>query len=534
MNNLSSREKTLAFIVAGIVPVVVLFFGFTYFIGQKNKKSQELTNVTQQLSDIQFREDQAELKRFAQNQFKQRSLASDVSIAKSEYREWLQGLVEKKIGFDGPPKVTYTAAVPYKSDFGQNKELYTKLNFQLDCSGSYKQIVDFLYQFYEKNYLHRITRLDFYIPRGKKSDGKTTADRDRFAVKVLIEVLSLVDADEERKSILVENKKLFYRPMKQDVNCSELEDYYQLVLRRNLFGFPNNAPSFGSRKKEFEFEEGDRISVRLSADDKDEDDLDFTLTSVDQQVASNQIEKSRGGTFRLDIDEIGEYEFKAKVIDKDYYPKSDEMTVVVVIGEKKKVVKKEDPPAPAPKFDPLKFTTLEAIVQNFSGDPLCWIYIRPLDKMYKVGIGEEFEIGRSLGKIISINRRNAVIEVNGDQYRFEVNDFLGSPQDGASVKAVEKPESSPEEPGESSSSSESVPPELSNETIGEEKITEAPAPEEESKADSEEDPVMPPSEPSELEADAKGEEADSKGGKSEDEADPGIELSESEAPPKER
>ena len=155
MNNLSSREKTLAFIVAGIVPVVVLFFGFTYFIGQKNKKSQELTNVTQQLSDIQFREDQAELKRFAQNQFKQRSLASDVSIAKSEYREWLQGLVEKKIGFDGPPKVTYTAAVPYKSDFGQNKELYTKLNFQLDCSGSYKQIVDFLYQFYEKNYLNQ-------------------------------------------------------------------------------------------------------------------------------------------------------------------------------------------------------------------------------------------------------------------------------------------------------------------------------------------------------------------------------------------
>ena len=37
-------------------------------------------------------------------------------------------------------------------------------------------------------------------------------------------------------------------------------------------------------KKQLEFEEGERISFKLTADDEDEDDMEFSLVSTDGKV----------------------------------------------------------------------------------------------------------------------------------------------------------------------------------------------------------------------------------------------------------
>lgn len=449
MNNLTQREKVLIYLILGTLPVLLIFFGFNWFMGQLKKKSLELDAVSRQLADIELRADLAMIKTDLKNQFRQRSLSSNENVAQGEYREWLRNLVETEVKFSGTPKVTSRGNVQYKSSFGQKNVIYTQLGFQLDCQGSYKQIVEFLYRFYEKNYIHRITRLDLSLVKGKRVEGKVTFDRNRFNVNAQIQVLSLVDADPIRSPIGVENTKLFFQSEFQDKIISELEDYKAVVLRRNLFGFPNNAPDFGSRKKEFDFEEGDRVSIRLSADDEDDDDLEYMLESTDGKVTSDKIDQSRSGSFRLDIEKLGTYEFKAKVVDKNYYPKTDEMLVVVNIEEKKREEKKEPDPPPPPRFDPLKFTFLEAIVRNFEGTPICWINVRPYGKLHKVSAGAKFDVGRKEIEVIQINRRDAVISIDGDHYKFAVNDALGDPQGKALLTAKkEKREDDKQDPPE--------------------------------------------------------------------------------------
>ncbi|MEE2640184.1 MAG: hypothetical protein VX768_06115 [Planctomycetota bacterium] len=428
MNNLTQREKFLIYAIVGILPLVLLFFGFNWFMGQMSKRSNELNSVQRTLGDMELRASLAQDKSMLKNEMKQRSLSSNLSVAQGEYREWLRNLVENELEFPGTPEVKFRGNVPFSSDFEKKPTIFNQLSFQLDCQGSYQQVVDFLYRFYEKNYIQRISRLDLNLARSKKEGGKVTYDRSKFIIKAQIQVLSLVDADDDgtRSPIAVDNTKLFYKNDEREDHLHHLKDYHDLVLRRNLFGFPNNAPDFGSRKKEFDFEEGDRVSVRLSADDEDDDDLQYTLTSTDGKVDSGNIEQSSRGRFKIDVEKLGSYEFKASVVDENYYPKKDDMIVVVNIEKKKVTVSR--PPPKKPTFNPLKFTTLEAIVRNFEGNPICWINVRPYGKMHKVGLGAEFQVGESDVKIITINRRDAVISLDGDHYLFQVNDSLGDPQ----------------------------------------------------------------------------------------------------------
>lgn len=427
MNNLTQREKILIYAVLSILPIVILFFGFNWFMNQLQAKSDELRTAQSQLADIETRSRVATNKAILRNEFRQRSLSAEETVAQGEYSDWLRDLVENEIKFSGPPKVSFLNKPPsIKSDLGDKRPIYDQFNFKLECTGTYQQVVDLLYQFYEKNYIHRITRLDLNLTAGKRTEGKIAFDRKRFTVKAQIQVLSLVDADEDgtRAPIGVDNYKLFYTTKDNEV-IHTLDDYYAVVLRRNLFGFPNNAPDFGSRKKEFDFEEGDRISLRLSADDEDDDDLEYSLVSTDGKVSSDKIEQSRSGSFRLDIKELGTYEFRAEVVDKNYYPKSDTMLVSVVIEEKEvEPIKKEKP---KPKFDHLKYTMLQGIPGNFNGKSICWIDARTLGETFKVAEGEEFEVADHQLKIVKINRRDAIIDIDGDQFRFGLGDSLRNP-----------------------------------------------------------------------------------------------------------
>ena len=151
MNKLTDREKFLVYAIVGIVPVVILYFGFTYFMGEMTKRRANLRAVTSKLEKMQEDANYAMILTQVKNDLKQRSLAADQTAAQNEYRDWLQGLVENDIKFGGRPKVTPKATIPIKSEVGKREVLYNQLNFTLDCVGSYKQIVDLLYKFYEKN-----------------------------------------------------------------------------------------------------------------------------------------------------------------------------------------------------------------------------------------------------------------------------------------------------------------------------------------------------------------------------------------------
>ena len=216
MNNLTQREKVLIWMILGIVPLFAIFFGFNWFMGKLSEKSMQLNAKTKQLNEIQLRSDLAMYKTDIKNQLKQRSLAARENVAQGEYREWLRNLVENELKFKGTPKVTAKTNIDVKSDFGDKDVIYKQLSFQLDCQGTYKQIVELLYKFYEKNYIHRITKLDLNLATGKRVEGKVTYDRGKFNIKAQIQVLSLVDADDVRSPIAIENTKLFYQDRSKD------------------------------------------------------------------------------------------------------------------------------------------------------------------------------------------------------------------------------------------------------------------------------------------------------------------------------
>ena len=46
MNNLTQREKVLIYVIIGTLPVVMLYFGFNWFMGQLKAKSVKLDQVS--------------------------------------------------------------------------------------------------------------------------------------------------------------------------------------------------------------------------------------------------------------------------------------------------------------------------------------------------------------------------------------------------------------------------------------------------------------------------------------------------------
>jgi len=59
--NLSKREKNMALVVACLLPVVVVFFGWTSISSNLKLKNNAIISLTQQLSDLQLEQVKGEL-----------------------------------------------------------------------------------------------------------------------------------------------------------------------------------------------------------------------------------------------------------------------------------------------------------------------------------------------------------------------------------------------------------------------------------------------------------------------------------------
>jgi hypothetical protein len=156
---MNSREKMLVALVAGVVLLFGAKFAYDQIAGMFDENDKAVADINKKIDKSSA--DIAAGKKAAQRiaEWERRSLPSDRVQAPVKYNDWLVQLVSKH-GFRGKDVhpvgmvglATNTAALGYEK-FGFEVKGLTDIT----C----KPLVDFLYEFYASNQLHKIKTLEF-------------------------------------------------------------------------------------------------------------------------------------------------------------------------------------------------------------------------------------------------------------------------------------------------------------------------------------------------------------------------------------
>lgn len=191
------------------------------------------------------------------------SLPSDGEIARSLYKAWLLELVVHAGLAD--PHVDPGAPV-------NRKGLFTVLSFAVRGRGTLEQLTKFLFEFYRADHLHQIRAVGI-TPLPKT---------DELNLSFSVEALVLPGA----------NRKDRLSDRQADRLASQSLDDYEVILRRNLFGY-------GGTPEAVEHTVLTRVA---SVDDRPQ--ATFTVRTTDERFTAGEGEVFKIGPFRATVVEI--------------------------------------------------------------------------------------------------------------------------------------------------------------------------------------------------------------------------------------
>lgn len=146
------------------------------------------------------------------DQWNQKSLPSDVELARSLYQQWLLELVEQ-VGFEQPN--VDSGEVTARRGSGKDV-VFRRLGTTIRGRGTLAQLTDFMYDFYRANHLHQVQRLAITpVPNTGKLD-----------LSLSIEALVLPQADRQDRLSDQESNRLAFAD----------RDAYVSIVQRNVFG----------------------------------------------------------------------------------------------------------------------------------------------------------------------------------------------------------------------------------------------------------------------------------------------------------
>jgi hypothetical protein len=369
---MTPREKILSM---GVGSVLVLS-GCQYLLHKYRtavaQRETRIAALDQQLFEARDKDLQGALADRQMGDYMVRSLPSDPQEARAQYTRWLYDSMKDA-------SVSFVNSMPVGN-------LYDRYNFKVTGRTDGRGWLQFLHAFYSKDYLHRISELN--IRPSREGD---------LAVDLTIDVIALKAAAADAAG-----------PEMKSPQVRDFQLYADAILNRNFFSGPNQSPRFTSPDR-LALEVGKSGSVRVTAEDAEKHAVSYELVG---EAPEGLRFDSRSGEIRWQPEQVGSYSLTVKATDSGFPPKSTERRFELAVVE--------PPPPPAPReappgFDESTQTVLTALVQG-SGDWTAWMKVRTRGTTLKLKPGDAFEVGTLSGKVVEVNAKYVVLEIDGKQF----------------------------------------------------------------------------------------------------------------------
>lgn len=406
LDKLNPRERKLVILILVLGPLLLLPLGGLMLWNSLDAKRKQIIALEKVKSDLELnrmRWVKAEQRRTELRKF---SLPTDPTVARTAYKDWLQETSNKAFG-EG------NATVKHQNDVARKHkefDVYWRSDFNVSTRATLDQLMNFLDSFEQLDCLHRIDRLTIQpiVDIQKQEPTKL------LTLKIDISAIAVAGADvRENLRAPVETAEIDL----VGVDAETRQAWRDRILRRNVFGLPNNAPQLtraGTRR----FKIGDRMELPITARDADEADK-LTFELIDPPMTGVTLEPdTRGNSARLVLPgdlAVGSYTFTVAVSDDGLPPKSDRHEFSVEVEEAPTPEPEREPEAP---FDPSVATFVTGVVKDRDGVRQVFIDIKPLGETLRLGEGETFEVGTVKGRVVSLENGRAVLEIDGEERTF--------------------------------------------------------------------------------------------------------------------
>lgn len=301
----------------------------------------------------------------------------------------------------------WTAFVPSPGSRirSESKTIGESKIFKVSASGTLAQFNGFLCKFYQRDILHRITRMTL-TPQNEARAAKPVRN-GQLAAKIDFEALSLASG---------KNRESFdeFR-----TNLVNKQKDYQHILRRNIFGPANSEPVLKVSDKKWTT--GKKFSTSFTATDANKSDLlTFELVESSVEKATIDIGKATDRRIKFEMPDMapGEYSFKIKVSDNGLPCKSSIEEFAVTVKEPRKpdpkpVKKKEEP---EPEVDYIRLVKVTGISHDRDGKWRVWVSVGNTGERLRLAVGESFDLGDKEYEVRSIDEDKATF--TGDAKTF--------------------------------------------------------------------------------------------------------------------
>lgn len=401
MNNLSQRERTLALMMLAVVPIVLGFFGWKYYQKQRTDKLLELQSALSRQNDLQdliFRSDM-EMARL--DVYKAASLPMELAQFNDKYQLYVLDLIRQSgLELDPNAGVGKVQSVDvHATEDMSSPVLYEQIQVkELKVRGSMEQLTRFLHAFHDPAILQRIDSLVVI---------EVANDEEDTELKIDLNVSGIV-----LTGFAAPDKKAFSEYLTGRAGKS-LEDLENLVVARNVFGPPNEAPEISSGMLDQSFTVGDTFRIsNFAAKDSQGDLLDYELLESELEGVTLE-SRDDGKSAKLNgpkLDKVGRYRVKVRVADRRIPSLPIEETIMVNVEEPKQREVRRDPPKKVANE-----TYITSILQNKDGEFI--IRLKNEDDRFQLKAGESFELDGSTWKIqeVRMAKRRVVIQRDDEE-----------------------------------------------------------------------------------------------------------------------
>ena len=382
---MSARERFLLTLTIAGIGMMLLFFGgrsvYRLFSNLENEiASADDAYVQKDRTRRKMNLDKREIRKKAQ-----RSLSSDPDRAQTQYKSWLLQLA-KDNDMDG--------FIIMSGSFVPVGKTYYRHSFRITGNTNLVKGVDFLHSFYSAPVMHRLRELHLLPGKGKE-----------IRLTATIEAIGLMDSTLQLMDIPVATE-IGDEPVTDVLAKSDIKDYFDSIIRRNLFGPPNKPPTFsGSSIVPLTVGKQEQFSIRASAQERDQKIVSFELVKTNMDPPPTI---SRSGSVRVRSDEEKSYKMTVMVTDDGFPSKVAEKEYTLRFSPERQA---RPTARPTPRFDNAQLAFFTSTVQI--GDRVeAWILRRESGELLKLHVGDKLQIGTIVGTVREITFKTIEIETS--------------------------------------------------------------------------------------------------------------------------